>query len=343
MRAVVIHSPHDLRIEDVPEQTLGARQVRVRIVSGGICGSDLHYYQHGGFGTVRLREPMVLGHEVAGVVARVGTEVTSVRVGDHVAINPSLPCGLCTSCMSGSSNQCVDMRFFGSAMRYPHVQGAFRDEVVVEASQAVPVDPGLDFSVAAFAEPLAVTLHAVSQAGSVLGKRVLVTGCGPIGSLLIGSLRRAGAAEIVAVDLAQAPLECALNMGADKAVNPAEDAYRVIKDAGASFDVHFETSGSGKALQDSLGMLKPGAIIIAVGLGGDITLPINTLVGRELTMRGTFRFHSEFAFAAEFLSKGLVDVRPVLSKTFSARDALTAFEVASDRNRTVKVQLQFQD
>src|SRR5664279_463676 len=130
MRAIVAHAAKDIRIEETPSPTLGPQDVRVRVAFGGICGSDLHYFNHGGFGAVRLREPMILGHEVAGIVESVGAKVTRANAGDRVAVSPSLPCNACRYCLEGKQNECLDMRFYGSAMRMPHVQGAFREALV---------------------------------------------------------------------------------------------------------------------------------------------------------------------------------------------------------------------
>ena len=169
MRAAVLYAPKDLRIEPVAAAPLGPGEVEVRIEAGGICGSDLHYYFDGGFGTVRLREPMILGHEIAGTVARVGTDVAGVAVGQRVAVNPSRPCGVCRYCHEGKQQHCLDMRFYGSAMRFPHVQGGFREMLVCDAAQAVPVPAAMSAAQAAFAEPFAVCLHAVNRAGPLLG------------------------------------------------------------------------------------------------------------------------------------------------------------------------------
>src|SRR5436189_4647883 len=157
MRTVVVHAPLDLRVETLAAAPgPGAGQVRVALAAGGICGSDLHYYQHGGFGTIRLKEPMILGHEVAGIVVEVGDGVTRVKVDDRVAVNPSHPCGHCRYCIEGHSNQCLDVRFYGSAMRFPHVQGAFRDEIVVAQEQAFPVKPEVPLAEAACPEAVSV-------------------------------------------------------------------------------------------------------------------------------------------------------------------------------------------
>ena len=342
MRAVVIHAPKDLRLDPIELAPLQPREVRVRIGAGGICGSDLHYYQHGGFGTVRLREPMILGHEIAGIVDSVGSEVTRVAPGALVAVNPSRPCGRCRFCLEAKPNHCVDMRFYGSAMRFPHVQGAFCEALTIDEIQAFPVEPSRPVGEAAMCEPLSVGLHAIQRAGTVFGKRVLVTGCGPIGALLIGALRRAGVAELVAVDRAEAPLSCARRMGADvtlDARDPAAlDGYKREK---GHFDVLFEASGAESALRGALDAIRPRGIVVSVGLGGEMQLPMSAIVARELELRGSFRFHEEFAVAAQFISQGLIDVAPVLSATLPFERAVEAFELAADRSRSMKVQLSF--
>src|SRR3954447_10945335 len=211
--AVVIHAPRELRLEETEVPALGPKDVEVRIRHGGICGSDLHYYQDGGFGTVRIREPFIPGHEIAGEVMLTGPAVTRVRPGDKVAVDPSRPCGHCRYCLEGMPRHCLDMRFFGSAMRFPHVQGGFREVLVCTEAQAVPVPQGLRLEHAVFAEPLSVCLHGATQAGPLLGKRVLVTGTGPIGALALLVARQAGAREIVTTDLADPPLQLARCIG----------------------------------------------------------------------------------------------------------------------------------
>ncbi len=343
MKAIVCHAPEDLRLDNFETDSLGTHQLQVDVAYGGICGSDLHYYQHGGFGTVRIKEPMVLGHEVSGIVRVVGSAVQNFKAGQRIAISPSRPCGQCQYCQKGQHNHCLDMRFFGSAMRFPHVQGAFRQSLVIDASQAHPLNDSLSLSLAALAEPLSVGLHAIQRAGSVFGKQVLVTGCGPIGTLLIGALRRAGAARIVAVDIADKPLECACAMGADETINIAKQPEALAPFAvnKGVFNVMFEASGNDRALRSGLDVVAPRGVIVSIGLGGDSTLPLNQLVGKELELRGTFRFHEEFAVAVRFLNEGLIDGRPVISHVMDFDDAIHAFELASDKNQAMKVQINF--
>jgi L-idonate 5-dehydrogenase len=261
----------------------------------------------------------------------------------RVAVNPGRPCYTCRYCLEGRHNQCLDMRFLGSAMRFPHVQGGFREFIAVDATQAVPVADGLTMGEAAMAEPLAVCLHAVNQAGPLFGKRVLITGAGPIGALTLLAARFAGAADVVVTDVADATLAVAARLGADRTINVATSsetlaAYSADK---GTFDVLFEASGNQAALRSGLDVVRAGGIIVQVGLGGEMSLPVNTLVAKELQLRGTFRFDTEFALAVDLMGRGLIDVKPLISATLRLEEAVDAFELASDRSKAMKVQLAF--
>ena len=343
MKAVVIHAARDLRIEERDQEKAGPRQVEVNIEAGGICGSDLHYYNHGGFGRVRVREPMILGHEVAGTIQAVGEGVSDLAAGDRVAISPSRPCNACVYCLQGQQNQCLNMRFYGSAMPMPHIQGAFRQRLVVEAWQCHKIASGVSINDAAFAEPFAVTLHAVARAGSLLGSRVLVTGCGPIGALCVMAARAHGAREIVATDLADSVLEKAAQVGADRTINIAREPEQleVLSANKGYFDVQFEASGNERAVRTGLEVLKPRGVLVQLGLGGDVSIPQNVVVAKEIEMRGTFRFHEEFALAVDLINKRAVDMTPLLTAAYGVDDAKSAFEIAGDRSRSMKVQLSF--
>jgi L-idonate 5-dehydrogenase len=344
MDALVIHAPGDLRVGDIPTPAVGAGQVRVRVRTGGICGSDLHYFQHGGFGTIRIQQPMVLGHEVAGVIEELGHGVDGCAIGDRVAISPSHPCGACRFCRLGLQNHCLDMRYFGSAMRMPHVQGAFRKEIVIGTAQAHKLADGVSDAEGAMAEPLAVALHAVNRAGPLLGRSVLVTGCGPIGAMAIIAARRAGAAHIVATDVVMQPLRKAAKVGADETINVAETPEALARYAGekGQFDVLLEASGNERALRSAFDVVRPRGVIVQLGLSGsELTLPFNTVVAKEFDVRGAFRFHEEFGVAVELINRGLVDLKPLVSATLPYRDAGRAFALAADRSQSMKVLLSF--
>ncbi|MEM9144882.1 MAG: L-idonate 5-dehydrogenase [Pseudomonadota bacterium] len=342
MKAIVIHAPKDLRIEERDAAEPGPGEVRVRLAMGGVCGSDLHYYTHGGFGAVRLREPMILGHEVAGHVEALGPGVEGLAIGDLVAVSPSRPCGVCRYCVAGLHNHCLDMRFYGSAMPFPHIQGAFREVLVADAAQCVRAE-GLSPAEAAMAEPLAVCLHATRRAGEMLGARVLVTGCGPIGVLCILAARRAGAAEIVATDLAPNALAHAEQAGADRVINMAAEPealapYTAHK---GHFDVLFECTGVAAALAGGIAAMRPRGVVMQLGLGGDMTLPVQALTAKELDLRGSFRFHEEFATAVALMQRGLIHVAPLITHTVPLSEAERAFTLASNRAQAMKAQIAF--
>jgi L-idonate 5-dehydrogenase len=340
VKAIVIHAAHDLRIEDRAEDAILPGQLRLRLATGGVCGSDLHYYNHGGFGAIRLREPMILGHEVSAYVEDAGD--TGFAKGQLVAVSPSRPCGACTFCLEGLPNHCLNMRFYGSAMPFPHIQGAFRESLVADASQCVDAT-GLTAGEAAMAEPLAVTLHATTRAGEMLGKRVLVTGCGPIGVLSILAARRAGAAEIVATDLSDFTLALAAKVGADRVINTATTPDALLAYCGnkGHFDVMYECTGVAAALAGGIAALRPRGVILQLGLGGDMTLPMMAITAKELELRGSFRFHAEFAVGVGLMQKGLIDVKPLITHTVALNDAERAFRLASDRSQAMKAQIVF--
>jgi L-idonate 5-dehydrogenase len=338
-----IHAATDLRLEEMEVGEPGPGEVLVQVGMGGICGSDLHYFNHGGFGTIRIQEPMVLGHEVAGTVAAVAGDVTRVKVGDVVAVNPSRPCAACKYCLEGLPNQCLEMRYYGSAMRMPHVQGAFRNALVCRAEQCFKVAAGVPMSLAALAEPFSVGLHGVQRAGPLLGKRVLVSGCGPIGVLAIAAAHLHGAAEVVATDVLDEPLVIARAMGAAVTINAATDKGWVqhnAKDKG-SFDVMLECSGNQRALRDGLEVMRPRGVVVQLGLGGDVSIPQNLVVAKELEIRGSFRFHAEFALAVQILNERRLDFAPVVTHSFAMTEAVAAFKLASDRQRAMKVLIDF--
>ncbi|PCI05609.1 MAG: L-idonate 5-dehydrogenase [Hyphomicrobiales bacterium] len=342
MRAVVIHKAKDLRVEEYEIDDLGPGQVRIKMEAGGVCGSDLHYFNHGGFGTVRLREPMVLGHEVSGRIEALGEGVKNLEVGELVAVSPSRSCGDCGYCAQGLPNHCENMRFYGSAMPFPHIQGAFREVLVANARQCVKAD-GLTAGEAAMAEPLSVCLHATRRAGEMLGKRVLVTGCGPIGLLTILVARRAGATEIVATDLSENALTYAKAAGADRVINVADDPEALSEyEAGkGTFDVMFEASGANVALNAAILTMRPRGIVMQLGMGGDMTIPMQQITVKELDLRGCFRFHEEFHTAVALMQKGLINVKPLITHTMALDDALAAFEIANDRSQAIKAQISF--
>ncbi len=343
MRAAVLHAAQDLRVEERPEADLRDGEVRVRVRAGGICGSDLSYFRKGGVGDFKLREPLTLGHEVAGDIIEIATPADRLQLGMRVAIDPSRPCLACRFCRAGRSNLCENMRFLGSAALMPHVQGAFSESVVVRADQCVPVPPDMPFRLAACAEPLAVALHAVRRAGSLLGRHVLVAGAGPIGLLTLAAALRAGAATVTVTDLAEPPLAIAAAMGAARSIRIIEGDDALAVAAGPGFDVAFEATGAPASIATLPSLTRRGGTIVQLGMlpPGTTPVPVNLLMAREIDLLGSFRFHEEFTMAVDALASGRIDVNPILSATFPLANASDAFVFAADRNRSIKVHLVF--
>ena len=343
MKSLKIHGPLDLRIEDYPVDNLKPNQVEIKIAIGGICGTDLHYYKHGGFGQIKLREPMILGHEVSGFISKLGSKVKNLSIGQLVSVSPSRPCNKCVFCLNGNQIQCINMKFYGSAMPFPHIQGAFRETLIAEDYQCVPAD-GLSSGEAAMAEPLAVCLHAIKQAGKIFGQKILITGSGPIGTLCVAATRRAGAEEIVVTDISKNALIFSNSVGADKVINVLEeyDELKKYQFNKGYFDIAIECSGSAQGISDSINCLKPKGTLIQVGLGGDVLIPLVSVTTKELNIKGSFRFHSEFELAVKMMKKQLIDVNPLITHNLNFKSAKEAFELAMNNDeQSMKVQLSF--
>jgi L-idonate 5-dehydrogenase len=344
MLAAVCHGRKDLRIDRLEDRPLAADEVRVAVAYGGICGSDMHYYHRGAVGDFAVREPLVLGHEVSGTVLEWGADVRGLAHGQKAALDPSRPCRACRYCREGRSNLCTDMWFLGSAGRFPHSQGGFAQHLVLRQDQVLPVPADSDLLRLSVAEPLSVGLHAVNRAGPLLGKRVLVTGSGPIGLLTARAARLAGAVEVVSTDIEDAPLAVArTHMGATHAVNVAKDpqGLATYEAGGGHFDVAFEASGSPVALAMLFQVIRRGGRLVQVGMlpPGTTPLPINVLQSREIELVGAFRNNEEFRLAVELIVAGRVDVTPILSGTWPLAKAAEALELAGDRSKVVKLHL----
>lgn len=340
-----IHGAQDLRLDEQAPEPLAPTQVRVGIKAVGICGSDLHYYRHGRVGDFVIREPLTPGHEASGQVLEVGAAVTTVKAGDRVALDPARTCGVCRYCRQGDSNHCEAVHFFGSASRYPHMQGAMREQVVVQEKQCLPVPDSLSFELAAFGEPLAVALHAVRSAGSLLGKSVMVVGAGPIGALTLMAARLAGASQVTVVDIVDETLATCSRVGATRTINAATDpgAIDALAEGKGTIDVCFEASGNYAGLANCIRATRPRGVIVTVGTlnGSSEQCPFNQIMVKSLSVIGSFRFVDEYAWAVDYLSRGVLDVSPLLTAAVPVRNVHDAFALAADRHQAMKVMVTF--
>ncbi|MEU3270818.1 L-idonate 5-dehydrogenase [Saccharomonospora sp. NPDC006951] len=333
--ALVAHGAGDIRIERHAGRNPAPHEAVVAIGYGGICGSDLHYWSHGAVGESVLRAPMVLGHEVAGHVLSAAADGSGPPEGSAVAVHPASPCGNCAHCAQGRPNLCPYTSYLGSAARVPHTDGALAQRLVVAADRLLPLPDTVSVRTGALAEPASVAWHAVSRAGEVKGKRVLVIGAGPIGALVVAVLRRAGAGEIVVTDLHERPVHVAGLLG-------ATTGFPGPPPEGLDADVAIESSGSASGVATAVGGLRRGGHLVLLGLPPkpEQPFPAGLVTTRELTVAGSFRFHTEMAEVIAALGDGSLDVEPVISHEFPLREAETAFAVAADTSASGKVLLR---
>ena len=335
-----IHGAEDLRIEDVPCPQPGPDQALVKMGAAGICGSDMHYFRHGQIGKFKIQEPLIPGHEASGVIAALGTNVTGLEEGQRVAINPSHPCGKCSRCREGCENLCDSMFFLGSASVFPHAQGMFREYFLISAKQCIPVSNQVSLQELALSEPLSVGLHAVNRAGNLFGKRVLISGSGTIGCMVLLAAKLDGAEQVTMVDVLEEPLAIARKVGADLTicVKPSASPSTELLN---EFDVAFEVSGAASALSNCIELVRRGGTIVQVGTlpAEGIHLFANQIMVKELDIRGSMRFGNVFSRAVRLLENQRLNVQSILTGRFPIAEAAKALQLAFDKTVSMKVQI----
>ncbi|MEV0600586.1 L-idonate 5-dehydrogenase [Streptomyces sp. NPDC050315] len=329
MKSVVVHGPGDLRIDERPDPVPGPGEVLLAMEWGGICGSDVAYWKHGGSGTAVLKDPLVLGHEVAGRIAALGKGVTGLTEGQPVTVHPAEPVGddPLPDRLAGRTNLYPRIRYFGSAAFHPHTDGGFSEYRVVRADRIRPLPENVTTEHGALAEPLAVAMHAVHRAGDIRGKTVLVNGAGPIGALVVAAAKHRGAGGVIAADLSATSLSVARAMGADATVDLAQ-GEALPED----IELVFEASGAAAALGPVLRATARGGTVVQVGNlpGTAVPAALGDLVTREITWIGSYRFVEEIDEALLAMHQGL-DVSPVITHRFGIDRAAEALAVAADR------------
>lgn len=321
-RAAVLHGVGDVRIEERSVPVARAGEVQIRVLACGICGSDVHYYREGRIGHYVVEEPMVLGHESAGVVLAVGSAADEWLVGKTVAIEPGIPCGECAQCVRGRYNLCPEVRFLAT----PPIDGALADVVVMPTRWVHVAPEGMTAEVAAMAEPLSVGLWASKKAAVSLGDRVLVTGAGPVGQLAAQVARACGA--IVEIfDVVESRLKVASALG----IPTADLSER-------TYDVLLECSGNQRAVDDGIAALAPAARVVLVGMGAPrVEIDLGTLQGRELTVTGTFRYAHTYLEALALLDSGAIDVGPLITHRYPLERVVEALEAGRTERSAIKV------
>ena len=325
-RVAVLYAAGDLRVEDrdVPEP--GPREVLVQIAAVGVCGSDVHYYEHGRIGSHIVREPMVLGHESSGRVVALGPGATHHAVGDRVTLEPGVPCGRCRECRAGRYNLCRDVRFFAT----PPIDGAFANYVTIHEDFAFALPDEVSDEAGALMEPLSVGIWACRKAGVNPGDRVLVTGAGPIGLLAQQCALAFGATEVIVTDVSEARLELARRTGATRTLKPGEQLDEV--------DALIECSGHPAALAAGIGAVRPAGTAVVVGMGPeeDATVPLSLIQNREIWLTGTFRYANTYPTAIALVADGRVDPEAIVTGHYGLDDAEAALRAGGEDPANVK-------
>ena len=324
-RSAVLRGERDIVIEDRPVPEPGPGEVLVEVGAVGICGSDVHYYEHGRIGSFVVEAPMVIGHEAAGTVVGVGEGVDPTRVGQLVALEPGIPCRHCEQCRAGRYNLCPDVVFFAT----PPIDGAIAHLVTLDAAFAFPAPEGMDAEQAAMAEPVSVGVWACRKAGVTAGDRVLVTGAGPIG-LLAGQVARAfGATSVTVTDISDFRLGVATELGLD--------AHRADSPLTSEYDVLLECSGAPVAVKTGLAALARAGRAVLVGMGPDeVGINIPMVQSRELTITGTFRYARTYPLALELIASGAVNVKRLVTHHFSLEETEAALTAGRREPESIK-------
>ncbi len=330
-RAAVLHAPGDLRVQDISRPTPGLREVLVEIRSVGVCGSDVHYYEHGRIGAHIVKAPLVLGHESMGVVVELGPESSRHDVGDRVTLEPGVPCGRCSQCRHGRYNLCPHVQFFGT----PPIDGAFACYMSIHEDFAHALPDALSDDQGALMEPLSVGLWACSKGGVGAERSVLVTGAGPIGQLAMQVARALGASEITVTDVNPHRLALAQRTGASRTLKVDDEPLGA---SGVRADVLLECSGHPDSLVDGINALRPAGVAVVVGMGPgeNATVPMAAIQSRELTLTGTFRYANTYPAVIALAASGRVDLDAIVTGHFPLEEAEAALRAGREDPTSVK-------
>lgn len=309
-------------------------EVLVKLEYVGICGSDLHYYETGAIGDYVVEPPFVLGHEPGGTVVEVGKNVTHLKAGDRVALEPGKTCGHCEFCKTGRYNLCPDVVFFAT----PPVDGVFQEYVAHEADLCFKLPNNVSTLEGALIEPLAVGFHAAIQGDAHLGQKAVVMGAGCIGLVSMMALKARGVSEVYVVDIMEKRLKKALELGADGVINGAEEnveqKIRQITD-GRGVDLVIETAGTEITTRQAISIAKKGSNIVLVGYSksGEMTLPMSLVLDKELTFKTVFRYRHIYPMAIEAVAQGKVNLKGIVTDIFDLDDVQKAMDY-SVNNKT---------
>ncbi len=316
MRASLLRKQGEVALETLTVPTIDDDQVLVQVAAVGVCGSDMHYYEHGRIGPYIVDHPLILGHELSGRIVSVGASVDPSRVGERVAVEPQRPCRVCDQCKHGRYNLCPDIEFYAT----PPVDGAFTEFVTIQADFAYPVPDSVSDEAAALIEPLSVGIWACQRAEVGPGSRVLIAGAGPIGIIVAQTARAFGATEVYISDISPERLSFALEHGATHALDARTDSMD-----GLDVDAFIDASGAPQAVRSGILAVRPAGRVILVGLGADdIELPVSFLQNREIWLSGVFRYANTWPLGITLVAEGKVDLDVLVTGRFGLSDAEAA-------------------
>jgi L-iditol 2-dehydrogenase len=326
----VLYGVGDLRIEEHPMPVVGEHEVLVEVRSVGVCGSDVHYYEHARIGSFVVDKPLVLGHEAAGVVVATGSAASRHQIGDRVALEPGVPCRRCPHCQAGRYNVCPDVKFFAT----PPIDGAFAKYVTIDEDFAYLLPDHVSFDAGAMLEPLSVGIWANRKAGTSLGDQVLVTGAGPIGILAALVAKASGAGHVTIVDVNADRLRVAADLGVDETINSSGGLGAI----GEGFDVLLECTGVPPVVTAGINAVTGGghAVLVGMSAAAEQSIPVATIQSREINLTGTFRYANTYPTAVAFASSGQINLDAIVGARFPLGQAEQALKMGHTDPSVVK-------
>lgn len=329
-RAAVLTHLKTIEFSDFPMPEVKPDEILLKLEAVGVCGSDVHFYNHGRIGDFVVEYPYILGHECAGTIAEIGANVTGLKIGDRVAIEPGVPCGHCEMCRSGHYNLCPDVKFLAT----PPYGGCLMNYIAFPAEYAFKLPENMSAVEGALIEPLAIGINAALTGGVKLGDTVLIFGSGCIGLVSLLAAKAYGATKIIVTDIIPKRLAVAKRLGAitinSKEVDLISEVMSLTEGKGAN--VVLDCAGFSQTVCDSVKAAKAGGKIVLVGMGSDVIngLPLSTMSIKELVLTSIFRYKNIYPTAISSITSGKIDINGIVSNTFKFEDTPEAFRVASE-------------
>ena len=338
MKAAVMTAVMKSEIVEMDIPNINEKEVLVKIEYVGVCGSDLHFYEHGHIGEVKVQYPFILGHEAAGIIVEVGKDVHCLRVGDRVALEPQKTCGHCEFCRTGRYNLCPEVEFFAT----PPYDGVFREYVAHDAELCFKLPEQVSTEEGALIEPLAVGIHAANQGAAHMGQTAVVMGAGCIGLVSLLALKAEGVSKVIVVDVVGRRLEKAMELGAWKVINGREkdvvrEVMRLTEQRGC--DLVIETAGAEITTAQAVKMAKKGSNIVLVGYSskGEITLPSSLALDKELCFKTVFRYRNIYPCAIELVAAGKIDIERIITHQYLLEEIQEGlYECVNNKDEVVK-------